>query len=81
MLSASKNMANDVGKKKKTANAQTDAAAHMLSQKHANMVATVNTVEIHWGITNPLTVGQRKYVCCRSHADPAAHLHCFMLCT
>lgn len=37
-------MAYDLEKKKKTANDQTDVAVHMLSQKHANMVVTVNTV-------------------------------------
>lgn len=36
-----RNMAYNV---KKKVNDQTDAAVHTLSQKHANMVVTVNTV-------------------------------------
>lgn len=32
------------GRKQKPANDRTDAAAHTLFQKHANMVVTINTV-------------------------------------
>lgn len=31
------------------------------------------------GITNPLIVGQLVYAVCRSHTDPVAFPHCFML--
>lgn len=48
-------------------------------KKHTHTAVTVNTVQIHWGITNPLIVGQLDYFSCRSHSYPAAIPQYFML--